>query len=229
MRVLLVEDEPNVAGFVVKGFREEGLAVDHARTVAEGTDLAAVEDYDLLVLDRRLPDGEGLDIVRGLRSRGSATPILLLSVLGDVEDRVRGLECGADDYLVKPFAFVELLARARALLRRGRLPLPTVLRCGDLELDPATHQARVRGRRLELTPREFALLDLFLRYPGAALSRTRIGEHVWDYRFEPGSNVIDVAVGRLRRKLEDAEAAVTIETVRGVGYALTAPSSSGSS
>jgi two-component system, OmpR family, response regulator len=225
MRVLLVEDEPNVAGFIMKGFIEESLAVDHARTVADGSALAVAKDYDLLVLDRRLPDGDGLDIVRRLRTRGSTTPILLLSVLGDVEDRVKGLECGADDYLVKPFEFVELLARTRALLRRGRLPLPSVLRCGDIELDPAAHRILVQGQRLDLPPREFALLDLFLRYPGAALSRTRIGEHVWDYRFGPESNAIDVAIGRLRRRLEEAGSRTVIETVRGVGYALVASSS----
>lgn len=223
MRVLLVEDEPNVAAFVKKGLIEESFAVDHASTRRDALHLATREAYDALIVDRRLPDGEGLDVVRAVREKGLGTPILVLSAVADLESRVMGLDSGADDYLAKPFAFSELLARLRALLRRGRAPLPAVLKAGDLELDPATRRVTAAGKRLDLTQREFALLQLFLRYPGATLSRTTIGEHVWDYHFESTSNVIDVYVRRLRKKLEEAGGETTIETVRGAGYMLVSP------
>jgi two-component system OmpR family response regulator len=223
VRVLLIEDEPNVAAFVKKGLGEEGFAVDHAATKTDGTHLAVRETYDALVVDRRLPDGDGLEIVRDVRGRGVTTPILMLSAVADLDSRVVGLDAGADDYLAKPFAFTELVARLRALLRRGRAALPTVLKTGDLELDPATRRVVSNGAKLDLTQREFALLHLFLRYPGATMSRTTIGEHVWDYNFESTSNVIDVYVRRLRKKLEDAGGKTTIETVRGAGYVLSTP------
>jgi two-component system OmpR family response regulator len=226
VRVLLVEDEPNVAAFVKKGLAEESFAVDHAPSQKDGLLLALEETYDVLVVDRRLPDGDGLDLVRAVRGRGLSTPILVLSAIADLDARVTGLDAGADDYLAKPFAFTELLARLRALLRRGRAALPSVLKMGDLELDPATRRVLSAGARVELTPREFALLHLFLRYPGATLSRTTIGEHVWDYHFESGSNVIDVYVRRLRKKLEEAGGKTAIETVRGAGYTLHTPEGS---
>ncbi|MBI3724815.1 response regulator transcription factor, partial [bacterium] len=194
MRVLLVEDEPNVAAFVKKGLAEEGFSVDHAKNREDGLHMGTRESYDVLVVDRRLPDGDGVDLVREVRGRGVGTPILVLSALADLEARVAGLDAGADDYLAKPFAFTELVARVRALLRRGRAPLPAVLKAGDLELDPAKRKVLSNGARLDLTPREFALLHLFLRYKGATLSRTTIGEHVWDYNFDSFSNVIDVYV-----------------------------------
>jgi DNA-binding response OmpR family regulator len=220
VRVLLVEDEPTVAAFIKKGLGEEGFAVDHALGRRDGTQLATQEAYDALVIDRRLPDGDGLELVREVRGRGCSTPILVLSAIADLESRVKGLDSGADDYLAKPFAFTELVARIRALLRRGRTTAPSVLKVGDIELDPTSRRVHANAQRLELTPREFALLHLFLRYPGATLSRTTIGEHVWDYNFESTSNVIDVYVRRLRKKLEDVKGKTTIETVRGAGYVL---------
>ena len=223
VRVLLVEDEPNVAAFVKKGLGEESFAVDHATTKRDALHLATTETYDAFVVDRRLPDGDGVELIREVRGRGIATPILVLSAVADLESRVAGLDAGADDYLAKPFAFTELVARLRALLRRGRTATPVVLKAGDLELDPATRRAASNGAKLDLTPREFALLHLFLRYPGATLSRTTIGEHVWDYNFESTSNVIDVYVRRLRKKLEDAGGKTTIDTVRGAGYVLATP------
>jgi len=223
MRVLLVEDEPSVAAFVKKGLSDERFDVDHAATRRDGLQLAMHQSYDVLVVDRRLPDGDGLDVVRTVRQQGLGTPILVLSAVADLEARVSGLDSGADDYLAKPFAFSELLARVRALVRRGRAPLPTVLRLGDLELDPSSHRVTANGKKLELTGREFAVLQLFLRYPATTLSRTTIGEQVWDYHFESTSNVIDVYVRRLRKKLEEAGGKTTIETVRGAGYALVTP------
>jgi two-component system OmpR family response regulator len=222
MRVLLVEDEPNVAAFVMRGLSEEGFVVDHAASKKDSLALVGKETYDVLVVDRRLPDGDGLELVRLLRGQGLATPIIVLSVMARLEHRVTGLNAGADDYLAKPFSFTELLARVRALLRRGRAPLPALLKVGDLELELATHRVLANGKSLELTPREFALLLLFMRYPGETLTRATIGEQVWDYHFESGSNVIDVYVRRLRKDLEKAGAAATIETVRGAGYALLA-------
>ena len=220
MRVLLVEDQPTVAAFVTKGLREEGFAVDTAATLRDGTHLATHEAYDLVIADRRLPDGEGLELVKALRGCGHGTPVLVLSALSDTASRVSGLDAGADDYLTKPFAFSELLARARALLRRGRTTLPTVLRIGDVELDPASRKATANGKKLVLTAREFALLQLFLRSPEVTLSRTAIGESVWDYHSEASSNVIDVYIRRLRKKLEEAGSQVRIETLRGAGYSL---------
>ncbi len=225
MRVLLIEDEPNVAAFIGKGLREESFVVDGVATRRDALHLATSESYDVMIVDRRLPDGDGLDVVRAVREKGIGTPILVLSAVADLQSRVSGLNSGADDYLGKPFAFSELLARVRALLRRGTAPLPSVLCMGDLELDPATRRVTGKGTKLDLTQREFALLELFLRYPGATLSRTMIGEHVWDYHFESTSNVIDVYVRRLRKKLEEAGCKTTIETARGAGYALLAPES----
>jgi DNA-binding response OmpR family regulator len=220
MRVLLIEDEPNVAAFIKKGLSEESFAVDHAKTRQDGVHLATKETYDALIVDRLLPDGDGLDVVREVRKKGLGTPVLVLSAVADLESRVQGLNAGADDYLGKPFAFSELLARVHALLRRGRAPAPPVLKTGDVELDPTKRKVLANGKKLDLTQREFALLHLFLTYPGATLSRTTIGEHVWDYQFESTSNVIDVYVRRLRKKLEDAGCKATIATVRGSGYEL---------
>jgi DNA-binding response OmpR family regulator len=222
MHVLLVEDELNVADFIKTGFSEESFTVDHVRTFVDARHLATHEVYDLIVVDRRLPDGDGLDLVKELRAKGGKAPILILSALAQLDQRVTGLEAGADDYLGKPFAFSELLARARALLRRGPIPLPPVLTFGDIELDPNKRQVLAHGKRVDLTAREFALLQLLMRYSGATLSRTKIGEHVWEYHFEPTSNVIDVCVGRLRKKLEQAGATTKVETIRGAGYTLLA-------
>jgi DNA-binding response OmpR family regulator len=224
MRLLLVEDDPKTADLIANGLKAESYAVDRASSSQEAQYLATHEQYDGVVLDRRLPDGDGLSVVKYVRANRVTTPILLLSALSDMEDRVAGLNAGADDYLVKPFAFVELLARLRALLRRGGPMLGTVLKHGDLELDEATRRvtAGPSHARVDLTPREFALLRLFLRHAGATLSRTMITEHVWDYNFDPSSNVVEAHMRRLRVKLQGAGSTTKIETVRGVGYVLQA-------
>lgn len=222
MRVLLVEDDPSVATLISKGLSEEGMTIDQVGTCKAALAAGAERSFDVLIVDRRLPDGDGIEIVRAFRARGLGTPILVISALAELEDRVKGLDAGADDYLKKPFAFPELIARLRALARRGRTPMPQILRLGDLELDPGMRRATAAGRKLELTQREFALLQLFLRARGATLSRIKIGEEVWEQEFEPASNVIDVYVRRLRKKLEDAGSKTTIETVRGEGYVLAA-------
>jgi DNA-binding response OmpR family regulator len=220
VRVLLVEDDPAMAALMAKSLGDEGFTVEPATTCKAALAAGAERSFDVLIVDRRLPDGDGLEIVRGLRSRGLGTPILVVSALSALEDRVQGLDAGADDYLKKPFAFPELVARLHALVRRGRVPMPRILRAGDVELDPGMRRASAAGKKLELTQREFALLQLLLRARGGTLSRSRIGEEVWEQELEPASNVIDVYVRRLRKKLEDAGSATTIETVRGEGYLL---------
>jgi DNA-binding response OmpR family regulator len=226
MRVLLVEDELNVATFLKEGLEEQSFVVDHAKTRVDGTHLALGQKYDVVIVDRMLPDGDGLLLVREARAKGVATPILVLSAVNDPESRARLLDAGADDYVTKPFHYVELVARLRALIRRGRVSLPAVLKVGDLEFDPATRRVLASGHKVELSQREFTLLHLFMRYAGATLSRTMIGEQVWDYNFDSTSNVVDVYVGRLRKKLVDAGSKAKIETVRGAGYVLEAPADS---
>ena len=181
MRLLVVEDEPGIAAFLKQGLSEEGFAVDMAVDGEEGLDYALVTPYDAIVLDVMLPKRSGLEVCAELRGRGLRTPILILTARGAVEDRVRGLDTGADDYLLKPFAFPELVARLRALLRRPTAALPTRLALADLTLDPATRRVERAGRRIDLTPREFALIELFLRHPGQVLSRTQIAERVWGF------------------------------------------------
>ncbi|HEY7214384.1 MAG TPA: response regulator transcription factor [Thermoanaerobaculia bacterium] len=218
MRLLLVEDEPLLARRLVKGLREEGYGVDHAASRAEAADLAAAADFDLILLDLRLPDGPGLDLLVRWRREALATPVLILTAMDGIEDRVRGLDAGADDYLTKPFAFEELLARARSLLRRRSAPPLQVLACADLRLDRTRRQVERGGESLDLTAKEFALLEYFMLHPGAVLDRATISEHVWDFAYEARSNVIDVMVTRLRRKLEAAGAPRLIHTVKGSGY-----------
>lgn len=218
LRLLVVEDEPGIAAFLQQGLTEEGYAVDVAEDGEQGTQFALSAPYDAIVLDILLPGKNGWEVCAELRHRGIRTPILMLTARGAVGDRVRGLDTGADDYLVKPFAFPELLARLRALLRRPAASLPSRLQVSDLTLDPVTRRVERAGRPIELTPREFSLLELFMRHPGQVLSRTQIGEHVWNYNFYYQSNVVDVYVRYLRRKIDEGFRPRLIHTVRGVGY-----------
>ena len=218
MRVLIVEDEQSIASFIRQGLEETGYAVDTAADGETGLAYALSADYDVLVLDIMLPKMDGLELIRELRRRGHKTPTLMLTSRDTVEDRVMGLDAGADDYLVKPFAFPELLARIRALLRRPPLQSGTVLRVADLEMDTSTREVRRGKRHIELTPREYAVLEYLMRHPNQVLTRTQIGEHVWNFDFYHESNVIDVYIGYLRRKVEAAGEAPLIHTVRGVGY-----------
>ncbi len=220
MRVLVVEDEPSIAGFVRQGLSEAGYAVDVARDGQEGLEYGLAAEYDVIVLDLMLPRLDGLQLLGRLRVQGSKAPVLLLTARDGVDDRVAGLDAGADDYLVKPFAFPELLARVRALLRRPPLQSGTILRVGDLELDTARREVRRAGRLIDLSPREFTLLEYLLRHPGQVLTRTQIAEHIWNFDTYNESNVVDVYIGYLRRKVDRGFARPLIQTIRGVGYRL---------
>jgi DNA-binding response OmpR family regulator len=214
----VVEDDRHIAEFIRQGLDEAGYAVDVAFDGRSGLDYALMSDYDVLILDVMLPGLDGLALVRELRGEGDRTPVLMLTARDTVEDRVAGLDAGADDYLVKPFAFPELLARVRALLRRPPLQTGTVLRIGDLTLDTSTREVHRGDRAIELTPREYGMLEYLMRHPNQVLTRTQIGEHVWNLDFYHESNVIDVYVGYLRRKISLEDEAPLIHTVRGVGY-----------
>ena len=218
MRILVVEDEPALAALVGRGLTEEGHAVDAAGTGEEACAWMDVASYDAVVLDIMLPGMGGLEVCRVLRRRGVQKPILLLTARDRVDDRVAGLDAGADDYLVKPFAFAELFARLRALSRRPPTALDPVLGIGDLLLDPATHRVSRGDREIVLSSKEFRLLEHLLRHPGRVLTRTMIAEHLWDYDGANLTNVIDVHIGSLRRKLHDPYPGHLIQTVRGVGY-----------
>lgn len=219
MRILVIEDEPKLADYLKKGLSEQSHVVDLARDGVDGLHLALEGVYDLIVLDVMLPGVDGFGVLAAVREQKD-TPILMLTARDAVEDRVRGLEGGADDYLVKPFAFSELLARVQALLRRGRSQEPTLLRLADLELDLARRRAQRGGRRLDLTAKEFNLLALLLRRQGQVLSRTTLAEQVWDMNFDSDTNVIEVAVRRLRAKIDDPFETKLLHTVRGMGYVL---------
>ena len=220
MRVLIVEDELRMASLIRRGLAGEGLAVDVTPNGAEGLSLGLAHDYDGIVLDVMLPDIDGFELCRRLRAAGVWSPVLMLTARDSVEDRVAGLDSGADDYLVKPFAFAELLARLRALARRGDTGRPAVLAVGDLRLDPATREVTRGSEPVSLSAKEFALLETFMRRPGEVLSRFHLLEHAWDFAYENRSNVVDVYVRRLRRKIDGPFGRDSLETVRGVGYRL---------
>jgi heavy metal response regulator len=223
MRLLVVEDETKLARFIQQGLTEEGYAVDVATDGEMGLAMALDRVHDLIILDIQLPKLNGLQILQELRQARLPTPVLLLTVRATIEDKVLGLDAGADDYLTKPFAFQELVARVRALLRRRAEAEPPVLQVGDLRLDPARRVVSRGEKRIDLTPREFALLDYFMRNPGRVLTRTMIAEHVWDYTFDTTTNVIDVYVNYLRKKIDPDRQPKLLYTVRGVGYVLKVP------
>jgi len=222
MRVLLVEDEPQISDFVARGLTENGYSVDTARDGDEAVQWPSVADFDVIILDVMLPSIDGMEVCRTLRANGLRTPILMLTARDAVEDRVRGLDSGADDYLIKPFAFAELLARVRALSRREPALLGTELHVGDLFLDTLTRRVARGGVSVELTAKEFALLEYLMRHPKQVLSRTVIAEHVWNYDFDNVTNVIDVHVKNLRKKIDEGFETKLIHTVRGAGYRISA-------
>ncbi len=223
MRLLVVEDEPAIADFVVRGLAEQGYAVDLASDGAAALDLAEVGSFDVIVLDIVLPKVDGLAVCRRLRERGNKTPVLMLTARDTVDDRVRGLDTGADDYLVKPFAFAELVARVRALSRREPRATDPVVRVGDLELDTTTRRAKRGYRSIDLTTKEYALLEYLMRNPNRVLTRTMITERVWNYETLNVANVIDVYIGHLRRKVDEGHGVKLIQTVRGAGYKIAVP------
>ena len=218
MRVLLVEDEARIADFITRGLSEQGYAVDTACDGGEALQWANVAGFDLIILDVMLPGPDGFEVCRSLRERGLRTPILMLTARDAVEDRVRGLDSGADDYLIKPFAFVELLARLRALMRREPAVVGSVLQVGDLRFDTATLEVSRRDVSIELTAEECRLLEYLMRHPNQVLTRTMIAERVWNYDFDNATNVIDVHIRNLRRKIDDSSPIKLIQTVRGAGY-----------
>ena len=221
MRVLIVEDDEKIAGFIVKGLREAGFAADRAETAEEARALFAPGRYDAAVVDIMLPGMDGLELIERVRASGIVTPILILSARHTVDDRIQGFRTGGDDYLVKPFSFSELLVRLQALIRRSSMAAPTTrFVVGDLELDLLSHEVRRSGDLLELQPREFSLLEYMMRNSGRVLSKTMILEHVWDYSFDPQTNVVDVLVWRLRGKVDKEYEQKLIHTIRGVGYVL---------
>ena len=223
MKILIVEDEQKTGDYLTQGLAEASFVVDLARNGMDGVHLARTEDYDLVVLDVMLPGMDGWEVLRAIRSAGKTMPVLFLTARDQVEDRVKGLELGADDYLVKPFAFSELLARARSLLRRGKAKEPEMLRAADLELDVLRRRVTRAGRRIDLTAKEFALMELLLRRRGEVLPRSLIASQVWDMNFDSDTNVIEVAVRRLRAKVDDDFEPKLIVTVRGMGYVLEVP------
>ncbi len=222
MRILVVEDDKDVANFIVKGLKEAGHVVEHADNGRDGLFMAASETFDAIVLDRMLPGGvDGLRLLETLRSQNNTTPVMFLSALAQVDDRVRGLKAGGDDYMTKPFAFAELLARVEALTRRGKSEGPTTkLVVGDLEVELLSRGVRRAGQKIDLQPREFRLLEFLMRHAGQVVTRTMLLEGVWDYHFDPQTNVIDVHVSRLRQKVDKPFASPLIHTVRNAGYML---------
>ncbi len=218
MRILIIEDEEKTAAFLSKGLKENGFSVDAVKNGVDGLNELEFGGYDLVILDVMLPLLDGWSVLAALRSKDIQTRVLLLTARDEVDDRVKGLELGADDYLVKPFAFSELLARIRTLLRRGAVVEQQVLKCADLEIDTVKHRVTRSGKRIDLTPKELQLLALMARRPGEVLSRTVIAEQVWDMNFDSDTNVVDVAIRRLRNKVDDPFEIKLIRTVRGVGY-----------
>ena len=221
MRLLVVEDDAKIAAFVIKGLEQAGFAVDHAADGEDGLHLALSEAYDAAIIDLMLPKLDGLSLIEKLRQQQKNTPVIILSARRSVADRIKGLQTGSDDYLVKPFSFAELLARVQALIRRGGgTAHPTRLAAGELVMDLLTREVTRRGEKIDLQPREFALLEYLLRQAGRVVSKTMILEHVWDYSFDPQTNVVDVLVCRLRNKVDRDFEAKLIHTIRGVGYVL---------
>ncbi len=223
-RILVVEDDPETAGQLVEELTTSGYEVDLAATGREALSHGVARDYAVITIDRMLPDIDGIAVMRQLRDDGIAAPFLIISALGEVDDRVRGLRAGGDDYLVKPFSFTELLARLEALGRRSEtVAKETILRVGDLAIDLIARNASRRGRKIPLLPREFQLLEYLVRNEGRVVSRAMLLQHVWDLHFDPSTNIIDVYVGRVRRKVDDAQAYPLILTIRGIGYCIRAP------
>jgi two-component system OmpR family response regulator len=223
-RILVVEDDPETAGQLTEQLASSGYLVDLATTGREAVSRAGCRDYGVITIDRMLPDIDGIAVMRQLRDDGISAPFLIISALGEVDDRVRGLRAGGDDYLVKPFSFVELLARLEALLRRSEtVAKETILRVGDLAVDLISRTASRRGKEIMLLPKEFELLEYLVRNEGRVVSRAMLLQHVWDLHFDPSTNIIDVYVGRVRRKVDDQQDYPLIHTVRGVGYRLRAP------
>ncbi|HXN51075.1 MAG TPA: response regulator transcription factor [Candidatus Acidoferrum sp.] len=222
MRVLVIEDDKKIASFVLQGLKEAGFAVDQAVNGDEGLDLALMAPYDAAVIDLMLPDRDGISVIEELRNRKVNTPVIILSAKRTVDERVRGLQAGGDDYMTKPFAFSELLARIQGLIRRATGTIePTRLRIGDLSVDLLTRKVTRSGKQIELQPREFALLEYLMRNAGRVVSKTMILEHIWDYSFDPQTNLVDVLICRLRNKMDKDVTKKSIQTVRGVGYVLT--------
>ena len=222
-KILVVEDDTTTADYIAKGFEQNGYVVDVAADGRDGLFHATDGNYAAIVLDRMLPGMDGLAVLGAVRAAGIDTPVIVLSALGSTDERVKGLKSGSDDYLAKPFAFSELLARVEALQRRGPTgaqPIVTSLRCGDLTMDLLARRVERNGARVDLQPREFRLLELLLRNKGQVVTRTMMLEEVWDYHFDPGTNVIDVHISRLRKKVDDGQALPLLHTVRGVGYML---------
>ncbi|MBI4382917.1 MAG: response regulator transcription factor [Nitrospinae bacterium] len=220
MRILIVEDDKKVAGFIKKGLEEETYAVDVAHDGEEGQYMGEQNQYDLIILDIMLPKVDGMDVLTGLRKMKVDVPILLLTAKDSVESKVDGLNKGADDYLTQPFAFSELLARIRVLLRRGKAEAKTLLQCGDLTLDLISHKVRRGGEDIDLTGKEYSLLEYFMRNQEKVLTRTMIAEHVWDYNFDTFTNVIDVYINHLRKKIDKNHPRKLVHTLRGVGYVM---------
>jgi two-component system OmpR family response regulator len=224
MRLLVVEDDAEIADFICRGLREAGHVVDHAANGRDGLFMATGEGYDAIVLDRLMPQMDGLSMLAALRATGSRVPVLILSALSHVDERIRGLRAGGDDYLVKPFAMSELQARLEVITRRGLMPVAeSVLRVADLELDRMTHTVRRAGEEIALKPQEYRVLEFLMRHAGQVVTRTMLLEGVWDYHFDPQTNVIDVHISRLRAKVDRAPWPALIHTLRGAGYCLRVP------
>jgi DNA-binding response OmpR family regulator len=221
MRILLIEDDRSIADFILRGLREEGFAVDHADNGEDGLQLALTEPYDAAIVDLMLPRLDGLSVIRRLREARRLTPVIILSAKGSVDDRVKGLQSGGDDYLTKPFAISELVARVQALIRRSSgIADPTVIQVADLRIDLLSREVRRGGESIDLQPKEYALLEYLMRNAGRVVTKTMIIEHVWDYNFDPGTNVVEARVCRLRDKIDKPFARKLIQTIRGAGYVL---------
>lgn len=227
MRILLIEDDNSVADYIIKGLMQSGYTVDHAADGKQGLILATSENYDVMVVDRMLPNVDGLTIIQTMRASDNKTPVLILSALGEVDDRVKGLKAGGDDYLVKPFAFAELLARIEAILRRQESSATqTRLKVADLEMDLLAHKVTRAGEGFNLQPREYKLLEYLMKHAGQVVTRTMLLENVWEYHFDPQTNVIDVHISRLRQKIDKGFDRQLLSTVRGAGYMLHDPEAS---